>query len=178
MQFTAPLPFGTSRVPNPFLLFLPVFVEESPAKRIPKLVPNWILWVLAGPGVVTIFINLKDLGSYWQDKREFSNLQTKVENLQAWSLPIGREEFDELDNYLSTYATVMHKLTRLGVYVYIDLGTPSSGATSTFAVLADHMERSDLRGARERWSPSTFSAIAGLAGSTPLLSTEGEKSSA
>ena len=26
--FTAPLPFGTSRVPNPFLLFLPVFVEE------------------------------------------------------------------------------------------------------------------------------------------------------
>ena len=34
MQFTAPLPFGTSRVPNPFLLFLPVFVEESPAKRI------------------------------------------------------------------------------------------------------------------------------------------------
>ena len=35
MQFTAPLPFGTSRVPNPFLLFLPVFVEESPAKRIP-----------------------------------------------------------------------------------------------------------------------------------------------
>ena len=29
-----PLPFGTSRVPNPFLLFLPVFVEESPAKRI------------------------------------------------------------------------------------------------------------------------------------------------
>ena len=39
MQFTAPLPFGTSRVPNPFLLFLPVFVEESPAKRIrPELV--------------------------------------------------------------------------------------------------------------------------------------------
>ena len=34
MPFTAPLPFGTSRVPNPFLLFLPVFVEESPAKRI------------------------------------------------------------------------------------------------------------------------------------------------
>ena len=34
MQFTAPLPFGTSRVLNPFLLFLPVFVEESPAKRI------------------------------------------------------------------------------------------------------------------------------------------------
>ena len=38
MQFTAPLPFGTSRVPNPFLLFLPVFVEESPAKRI---LPNF-----------------------------------------------------------------------------------------------------------------------------------------
>ena len=38
MQFTAPLPFGTSRVPNPFLLFLPVFVEESPAKRIPNRV--------------------------------------------------------------------------------------------------------------------------------------------
>ena len=35
MQLTAPLPFGTSRVPNPFLLFMPVFVEESPAKRIP-----------------------------------------------------------------------------------------------------------------------------------------------
>ena len=40
MQFTAPLPFGTSRVPNPFLLFLPVFVEESPAKRIPDS-PRW-----------------------------------------------------------------------------------------------------------------------------------------
>ena len=38
MQFTAPLPFGTSRVPNPFLLFLPVFVEESntPSNGIPK----------------------------------------------------------------------------------------------------------------------------------------------
>ena len=31
MQFTAPLMFGTSRVPNPFLLFLPVFDEESPS---------------------------------------------------------------------------------------------------------------------------------------------------
>ena len=151
-----------------------LFLAEPP--WIAKLVPNWILWILAGPGVVTIFINLKDLASYWQDKREFHNLQKKVENLQAWSVPIGRAEFDELDKYLSTYATVMHKLARLGVYVYV--GYMSPGTTTTLAALADHMERWDLRGAREMWTPSTFGAIAGLVESTPPPSTEGEGKSA
>ena len=94
-----------------------------------NLVPDWVFWLLAGPGIVTVFINLKVLVYLYRDRNEFHDLQADTERLRDLSVPISRKEYNHFDEFLAVQSSILVKLNRLRVHPFIDLET----ATVTYA---------------------------------------------
>lgn len=101
----------------------------------------WTLYVFVGPGLVMVFVNVKELLRYLWDAFWFRQLLRTASAIQEF-----RAENDHVRER-NTAGDLMIQLRQLGVFAKSAVGDSSE----EFAELKDYMRRWDLRGARARW---------------------------